>query len=138
MRDRLNSIALEHDILEGSDEQAADVLLEGLETHLENLIKNCLFKIRLKKAYVGNSGLPENNLYLTSRSTISSRDLLTTFTISPYLLTERPNALEKLITIHNPAFPPELSVAQKDIKFSFRPRLPTRSFADTISKTFSL
>ncbi|KAI0217444.1 hypothetical protein L0F63_001301 [Massospora cicadina] len=104
MRIKANTIALENGLTEGADPRVAEVILQGLETHLESLLTNCLFKIRLKQTRSALSAGP----LLTEQNTITTRDLQTTFTISPYLLAERPNAIERLVTIHNPAFPPEI------------------------------
>ncbi|KAJ9059981.1 hypothetical protein DSO57_1018910 [Entomophthora muscae] len=106
MRIKANTIALENNLTEGADSKVAEVILQGLETHLESLLTNCLFKIRLKQTRSALSGSSDS--HLTKQNTISTRDLQTTFTISPHLLAERPNAMERLVVIHNPAFPPAI------------------------------
>ncbi|KAF9183145.1 hypothetical protein BGZ51_004211 [Haplosporangium sp. Z 767] len=50
MRDRMTTIAMENGLMDGVQEGAVELMLHALESHIKNIISNCIIKLRTNRA----------------------------------------------------------------------------------------
>ncbi|KAJ1971285.1 hypothetical protein H4R35_005356, partial [Dimargaris xerosporica] len=104
LRDRLLAITLEHGLLDGVSSECIEIMLYALDSHLRDIIFNCIIKVRANRPVGPQYTSTNTNASTSSSSTAASShittlrlsDLLFSLEIAPHVLTEMPMSIERL------------------------------------------